>query len=223
MNDLCAALLNAYRQGIFPMADERDGKDVHFYRPVLRALLPIRRLHIPRRLLKTLKAAPYRVSVDTAFQTVIDACAADHPSRPSTWINPVIRNLFIELHRQGHAHSVECWTPDGVFAGGLYGLAIGSVFCGESMVSRADNASKIALVHLCARLARGGFTLLDSQFANDHLKQFGLYEIPQEEYEEKIKIDMNKPADFALAGVRETDLLKSYLAAYSGGIQEPRA
>lgn len=211
MDNLCALLLDAYRQGIFPMAEERDSAEVNFYRPHQRALLPIRDLHIPRRLLKTLKAAPYRVSVDTAFETVIDACAAEHPRRPRTWINPAIRDLFVELHQRGHAHSIECWTPEGTFAGGLYGLAIGAVFCGESMVSRADDASKIALVHLCARLWAGGFTTLDSQFANDHLRQFGLYEIPQEDYETLIRQEMSKAANFALAGRDEGEILAAYL------------
>lgn len=223
MNDAFAILLSAYREGIFPMADDRDSDAVAFYRPIMRALLPLRFLHIPRRLLKTIKSSPYRITIDTAFETVIDACAANHPTRPSTWINPVIRNVFVELHQRGYAHSVECWTTKGDFAGGLYGLAIGAVFCGESMVSRADNASKIALVHLCARLTRGGFTLLDSQFSNDHLKQFGLYEIPQEEYEEKIKTEMNNPADFTQIGISEAEILKDYLASYSGGAQEPSA
>lgn len=205
------------------MADDRDSDAVGFYRPILRALLPVHTLHIPRRLLKTVKTAPYRVTVDTAFEMVIDLCAENHDTRPRTWINSVIRNIFLELHQRGYAHSVECWTAKGDFAGGLYGLAIGAVFCGESMVSRADNASKIALVHLCARLTRGGFTLLDSQFANDHLKQFGLYEIPQQEYEEKIKTEMNKPADFIQAGINEAEILKDYLAGYSGGAQDPSA
>lgn len=224
MSDMSDILIKAYRQGIFPMADDAASDDIHFYRPVLRALLPLRPVRIPKRLLKTVKSSPYRVTVNTAFDTVIRTCAQRHERRDRTWINPVIEHMFMDLHRQGMAHSVECWTTDGDFAGGLYGLAIGGVFCGESMVSRARDASKIALVHLCARLVRGGFTLLDTQFANPHLTQFGLYEMPQAEYEVLIKTEMNKTADFVQAGITEETICQDYLATfYSGGAQEPKA
>lgn len=188
---MIAALLSAYREGVFPMAEDGDDDIFHFYRPHDRALIPIADLHIPKRLARTLKKNPYRVTLDTAFETVIDHCAALHGK---TWINAPIRDGFVLLHRAGHAHSIECWTQKGDFAGGLYGLAIGRVFCGESMVSVQTDASKVALVHLCAMLWRGGFELLDAQFRNPHLDQFGLYEIPQEEYEEKIKTLMDEPA-----------------------------
>ncbi len=207
---MIAAFLAAYRDGIFPMADDADDDVFHFYRPHMRALIPIETLHVPKRLMRTLKQAPYRVTMDTAFETVIDHCRAGHGK---TWINQPIRDAFVALHKAGHAHSIECWDAQGRFAGGLYGLAIGSVFCGESMVSTQTDASKIALVHLCAVLSAGGFKLLDAQFRNPHLDQFGLYEMPQEEYEEQIKILMDEPADFNRAEVPLPDLLVQYLAA----------
>ena len=204
-------LLQAYRQGIFPMADSADARYFNFYRPNRRGLLPIR-LHIPRRLKKTLRQQPYRVTVDTAFETVIDACAENRDVRPSTWINRGIRDVFVRLHEQGHAHSIECWKGK-KFAGGVYGLKIGAVFCGESMVSHETDTSKIALVHLGARLWKGGFTLLDAQFHNPHLEQFGLYEIMQGAYEKKIAADMNKPALWTgtLPPADELKLLEDYL------------
>ncbi len=202
---MIAAFLAAYREGVFPMADDADDDIFHFYRPHMRALIPIADLHIPKRLMRTLKQAPYRVTMDTAFDTVIDHCAA---LREKTWINSPIRDAFVALHRTGHAHSIECWDADNQFAGGLYGLAIGSVFCGESMVSTQNDASKIALVYLCALLWKSGFKLLDAQFRNPHLDQFGLYEIPQEEYEAQIKLFMNEPAHL---GTLHDTLIEEYL------------
>lgn len=196
------------------MAEHGDSDYFNFYRPHRRGLLPIADLHIPRRLAKTLRQHPFRITVDEAFETVINACAKTHPGtkRHNTWINEGIRDAFIALHEQGHAHSVECWRGK-AFVGGIYGLKIGSVFCGESMVSLLTDASKIALVHLCARLWRGGFTLLDAQFSNPHLEQFGLYEIPQGQYEKMIRMDMNKPASWTgtLLPRDEHQLLDDYL------------
>lgn len=203
-------IIEAYRQGVFPMAESASDKHYNFYRPDMRGQLSIPDLHIPKRLLRRIKSAPYEVKINTDFIGVIDGCAQAKQGRESTWINPIIRNVFIELHKQGYAHSVECWK-DGKLVGGLYGLNIGAVFCGESMFSVADDASKIALVHLCARLNKGGFTILDTQFTNEHLEQFGIYEIPQEEYEEKIKTEMNKSADFVLKDVSEEKILEDYL------------
>ncbi len=177
------------------MADDKNSQNVNFYRPEMRGQLSIDNLHIPKKLLKQVKQKPYEINTNTDFIGVIDGCADEYKGRKETWINSIIRNVFIELHEQGHAHSVEAWK-DGQLVGGLYGLAIGAVFCGESMFSRANNASKIALVHLCARLKAGGFTVLDTQFTNPHLEQFGIYEIPQEEYETLIQTEMEKKADF---------------------------
>lgn len=187
-------LLSAYREGIFPMAEDASDFNFAFYKPVMRAIVPIRDLHISHSLMKTLRRKPYRVTLDQAFEQVIDGCAQSREVRETTWINRPIRDFFIQLHEEGHAHSVECWDENGELAGGLYGLAIGAVFCGESMVSYRTDASKVALVHLCALLWKSGFTTLDSQFINDHMKQFGTYEIPQAEYENIISVEMDKRA-----------------------------
>jgi leucyl/phenylalanyl-tRNA--protein transferase len=204
-------ILEAYRHGVFPMAEDASDSQYNFYRPEMRGQLSIPNIHIPKRLRRTLKTAPYEVKINTDFAGVIDGCAETKQGREITWINSTIRNSFIELHELGHAHSVECWK-DNVLVGGLYGLALGAVFCGESMFSCADDASKIALIHLCARLHKGGFTMLDTQFTNEHLEQFGIYEIPQEEYEEKIKTEMIKPSDFILDGISEKEILGKYLS-----------
>ena len=203
-------ILNAYFQGIFPMADSAESTHFNFYRPDKRGQLSINDLHIPKKLLKTVKRYPYKVTIDQDFKGVIDGCARSKKGRESTWINKPIRDVFIDLHRDGYAHSIECWQDDKL-VGGLYGLAIGAVFCGESMFSEEDDASKIALIHLCARLHKGGFTILDTQFTNEHLEQFGIYEIPQEKYEEKIKTQMVKEADFILESLEEKEILEKYL------------
>ncbi len=212
-------ILEAYRQGIFPMAESAESKFFDFYRPEKRGQLSIENLHIPKRLKKTVRQMPYRVSVNKAFEEVIDLCAEKADDRTSTWINKPIRNVFIALHGKGFAHSVECWaeTKEGEeeLAGGLYGLAIGGVFCGESMVSRYTDASKIALVHLCARLWKARFEILDTQFTNAHLEQFGVYDVRQEDYELAIKTAMHKKCDFLLnnfSDLNEFDLIEEYIS-----------
>lgn len=192
MKHLLDAVLDAYREGIFPMAEDAADDAFAFYKPHMRALLPINDLHIPAKLRKTLRKRPYRVTVDQAFEDIIDGCAMSARGRSKTWINKPIRDIFLMLHEEGYAHSVECWTHEGELSGGLYGLSIGAVFCGESMVSFKTDASKIALVHFCALLKECGYTLLDSQFLNPHLVQFGAYEMPQEEYVSLIKTEMKK-------------------------------
>lgn len=204
--------LNAYYQGIFPMAEDADDLHYNFYSPDKRALLPILDLHISKSLMKRVKQAPFEIKIDTDFEQVISACAESFKGRESTWINEPIKQTFLQLHELGYAHSVECWQ-DNKLVGGLYGLAIGQVFCGESMFSRETDASKIALVHLCARLHSGGFKILDSQFINDHLKQFGVYEILQEEYVEMIQDKMNQEADFNLINKNTDEILQRYLSA----------
>ena len=174
-------LLDIYRQGCFPMADSVGDQAFYIVEPKERGLLPIKDLHIPKSLAKILKKHEFDVRFNESFEEVINACQEQTENRPDTWINDTIKDLFIELHKNGHAYSVEVWQ-DGTLTGGLYGLAIGSVFCGESMFSRTPNASKIALVYLCRILDETGFDLLDAQFMNDHLKQFGAYEMPQAEY-----------------------------------------
>jgi leucyl/phenylalanyl-tRNA--protein transferase len=133
------------------------------------------------------------VTADTAFPLVIAACAESGPRRAETWINPTIERLFVALHASGHAHSVECWSGNEI-VGGLYGLAIGGAFFGESMFSRARDASKVALVHLVARLRMGGFTLLDTQFVTSHLAQFGAQEVPREAYRRSLADAIDRPA-----------------------------
>jgi len=207
---LDAIILDAYREGIFPMAESAEDEGFAFYRPQMRALLPIAELHIPARLLKTIRRRKFTVTMNRAFPDVIDACAAVRSAkRDNTWINQPIRDIFVMLHERGHAHSIECWNADGSLAGGLYGLAIGAVFCGESMFSNTRDASKIALVHLCALLHASDFTLLDSQFMNPHLLQFGAYEMSQDEYEERIKTEMNRAVLFSKDPLEK--ILEDYL------------
>ena len=174
-------LLRTYRLGLFPMAETRDATTLHFLDPEARGVLPLDAFHLPRRLARTLRNSGLVVTADRDFGGVITACAAARPSRPETWINGEIETLFRELHEFGYTHSIETWR-DGVLVGGLYGLAIGGAFFGESMVSFARDASKLALVHLVVRLRLGGFSLLDTQFLTEHLAQFGALEIPRAEY-----------------------------------------
>lgn len=179
-------LLDIYKQGIFPMANHREDQEFNIFAPHMRALLPIRNFHIPKRLKRKISHVPYDMRIDTAFSDVIHNCANAPRSKDTgevsnTWINDHIILLFLQLYDMGVAHSIETWK-DGKLIGGLYGLAIGSTFCGESMFSIETDASKVALVYLVEHLHRQGFKLLDSQFRNPHLDQFGLYEISQEEY-----------------------------------------
>ncbi len=191
-----ADLLNCYRRGVFPMADSRDDMRLFLMDPDVRGILPLDAFHIPKRLRRTIRQNPYRLTVDTAFNRVIEACAAPHDNRPATWINTPIMNLYSALHREGHAHSVECWNSDDELVGGLYGVSLNGAFFGESMFSRATDASKIALVHLVARLVTGGYTLLDAQFHNPHLEQFGLIEIPRQDFRDHLWKALRIEADF---------------------------
>ena len=174
-------MLRAYRVGLFPMAETRRGQRLYWLDPELRGILPLDAFHLPRRLLRTVLSGPFEVTSNRAFAAMIAGCAAAAPGREDTWINPDIERLFQELHRQGHAHSVECWQ-DGALVGGLYGVSLGGVFFGESMFSRTRDASKVALVHLVARMRLGGYTLLDTQFVTTHLAQFGAVEVPRDTY-----------------------------------------
>ncbi len=176
-------LLNMYAMGLFPMAEYREDDGFDFFAPHTRALLPISQLHVPRRLRRKALQYPFVIKVDMAFTEVINACAN---VRDATWINNDIIAQYNQLHMDGFAHSVECWQ-EGKLVGGLYGVSLGGTFCGESMFSHVSDASKIALIHLCARLSRGGYIQLDSQFRNPHLDQFGLYEIPQDDYIAKMQ------------------------------------
>ncbi len=176
-------LINAYCQGIFPMADE-DGT-LYWYDPDPRAILPLDRFHVPRSLARTIRQGGFEVRYDTAFREVITACAEPTPERESTWISPEIIKSYYRLHKVGFAHSVETWV-DGELVGGLYGVTVRGLFAGESMFSRATDASKIALVYLVERLRRRGFVLLDIQFMTEHLRRFGAIEISRSEYRSRL-------------------------------------
>lgn len=175
-------LLKAYACGIFPMAESADDTQLYWIEPQARGVLPLDSVNIPRRLARTIRQQPYEVRVDSDFDGVIDGCAASRPGRRSTWINDQIRQLYRDLYRLGHCHTIEVWS-EGRLAGGLYGVALGGAFFGESMFSYVRDASKIGLVYLCARLIHGGFRLLDTQFVTDHLKQFGTVEIDKSEFQ----------------------------------------
>lgn len=174
-------LLRAYAMGVFPMAENRDEPSVYWVEPRKRAILPLDGFHLSRSLRKTIAADRFRVTADRAFATILRLCAESAPDRPETWINPAIEEVFLELHARGFAHSIECWGGDRL-VGGLYGLSLGRAFFGESMVSRARDASKVALAWLVARLRLGGFTLLDCQFMTDHLATMGAVEIDRRDY-----------------------------------------
>jgi len=178
-------LLRAYAAGIFPMADGRDDPELFWVDPDFRGILPLDGFHVPKRLKRTLRAEPYRVTVDTAFRRTVAACAAPRPGSPDSWINAEIKRLYGLLFEAGHAHSVECWQGE-TLVGGLYGVTLGGAFFGESMFSTANDASKIALVYLVAQLRASGFTLLDTQFKTDHLAQFGVIEIARAEYRRRL-------------------------------------
>jgi leucyl/phenylalanyl-tRNA--protein transferase len=188
-------LLRAYACGIFPMAESADDPQLYWIEPQARGVLPLERMMVPRRLARTIRRAPYEIRIDTAFEGVIEGCASSRPGRRSTWINAQIRNLYRELFRQGHCHTVEVWH-EGELAGGLYGVALGGAFFGESMFSNVRDASKIALVYLAARLIHGGFLLLDTQFVTDHLRQFGTVEVEKPEFHAKLDAAIEAEADF---------------------------
>lgn len=188
-------LLRAYASGIFPMARSRDEQRLYWIDPERRGILPLDGFHVSRSLRRTLKSARFEIRCDTAFEAVMRACAEPTPERQESWINDRIVELFVELHGLGLAHSVEAWE-DGRLAGGLYGLALGGAFFGESMFSRSTDASKAALVHLVARLRHGGFVLLDTQFVTDHLRQFGAVEIPRDQYRSSLAAALDLPARF---------------------------
>lgn len=184
-------LLAAYTQGYFPMAASSESKTLEWFYPEMRGILPIDDFHIPRSLAKYMRKSPFAITTDRAFEQVIKSCAATAQGRESTWINDAIIKLYCELHTRGFAHSVECWQQAGngeeILAGGLYGVSIGRAFFGESMFSRSSNASKVALVHLVELLGKAGYELLDAQFTNEHLTQFGIQEISREDYLVKLE------------------------------------
>ena len=198
-------LLRAYAVGIFPMAESRHDPDIHWIDPDLRGVLPLDGLHIPRRLKRRLRKQPFDIRIDSAFGEVIRLCATPAADRRDTWINPTIESLYGELHRMGFAHTVETWC-DGRLVGGLYGVSLGAAFFGESMFSRASDASKIALVHLVYLLKESGFMLLDTQFQTPHLKQFGVVEVSRDSYRALLSQAIRTPAQFP-EQISEADFL----------------
>ncbi|WP_026479772.1 leucyl/phenylalanyl-tRNA--protein transferase [Ahrensia sp. 13_GOM-1096m] len=188
-------LLKAYSLGLFPMAEKADDPTIFWVEPEFRGVMPLDAFHIPRSLKKEVRRGTYDITVNQAFDTVVKACAEPAPGREETWINDPIRMLYNELHEIGHAHSVEAWYEDQL-VGGLYGVSLGRAFFGESMFSRRTNASKVALVHLVERLKERGFVLLDTQFTNEHLTQFGTIEIPRAEYEVLLEAALEETAEF---------------------------
>ncbi len=209
-------LLAAYREGIFPMADSAHSNRIHWVCPEMRGQLSVSDMHIPRRLKRSVRkmkinGQPYEIRINHDFEYVINACGEEVENRPETWINKQIVNAYCTLHRRGFAHSVECWQG-GHIVGGLYGLAIGGVFFGESMFCRARDASKVALVHLVARLSAAGYEILDTQFTNDHLTQFGVYELGHFDYMDALNQVIDKPCQFDTDLGTEQGLVLSYLS-----------
>lgn len=188
-------MLRAYAAGIFPMAESADDPGLFWVEPELRGVIPLDRFHLSSRLARTVRSDRFEVRVDTAFDAVIAACAEAKPDRTETWINRRIREIFGELFALGHVHTVECWREDRL-VGGLYGLSLGGAFFGESMFHRETDASKVALVHLVARLRRGGYRLLDTQFQTGHLAQFGTIEIPRDSYRRLLDEALRHPGDW---------------------------
>lgn len=189
------ALLACYRRGVFPMAQARASAETFLVDPPWRGVLPLYPFHAPRRLLRTMRASDLRISHDEAFGAVIAACAASSPARDETWINAPIEESYGALHALGFAHSIECWREN-TLVGGLYGIALGAAFFGESMVSREAHASKIALVALAARLRAGGFRLLDTQFWTAHLAQFRAQEISRAAFRAELAQALKQEGDF---------------------------
>ncbi len=188
-------LLRTYAAGIFPMAESAEDPTLFWVDPETRGILPLEKFRVSRGVQRKLRRGLFEVRCDTAFEEVVRACAAKTSERPTTWINEEIIRLYLGLHAMGHAHSVECWQG-GELAGGLYGVCIGGAFFGESMFSRATDASKIALAHLVARLRRGGYRLLDTQFVTSHLEQFGVTEVGRSEYQAILSSALAADASF---------------------------
>jgi leucyl/phenylalanyl-tRNA---protein transferase len=188
-------LLKAYTCGIFPMAESADDPALYWIEPQQRGILPLDRVHVPRRLARTIRQGTFEVRIDTDFEGVLDGCAASRAGRRTTWINRKIRALYRDLYDAGYCHTVEAWAG-GQLVGGLYGVALHGAYFGESMFSVERDASKVALVYLCARLIRGGFLLLDTQFVTDHLRQFGTIEIERDQFHARLERALAQEATF---------------------------
>lgn len=216
-------LLRAYAMGIFPMSDDRTAQDVFWVEPKKRAVLPLTGFHLSRSLGKTIRRETFAVTANRAFAPVLALCAQAAPDRPTTWINQPIESSYIQLHTLGFAHSVECWQG-GELVGGLYGVALGRAFFGESMFSRATDASKVALAWLVARLRFAGFSLLDCQFMTSHLRSLGAVEITQRAYQSLLAaavVDVPLGDAEALLGVAEDSPASLAFAPLSGEAPPP--
>jgi leucyl/phenylalanyl-tRNA---protein transferase len=190
-------LLRAYAAGIFPMAESADDPGLHWIEPQKRGIIPLDSFHVSSKLARLVRQGRYRVVVDHDFDAVIEACAAPRHEDGATWINRPIRRLYGALFRQGFCHTVEVYDGDAL-VGGLYGIALGGAFFGESMFHRARDCSKLALVHLVGRLRAGGFVLLDTQFVTEHLRQFGTIEIPRKAYRQRLDAALQVAGDFTI-------------------------
>lgn len=215
-------VLGAYSVGVFPMADARDADSVYWVEPKRRAILPLDGFHLSRSLRKTIAADRFRVTADTAFAAVLRLCAESVDDRPETWINGGIEDVFLRLHAMGYAHSVECWQGERL-VGGLYGLALGRAFFGESMASRATDASKVALAWLVARLRVGGFTLLDCQFQTGHLASLGVVEIDRNDYMALLGAALSVSASVGSSALRAGDFGALDRGADSVSVSAPLA
>jgi leucyl/phenylalanyl-tRNA---protein transferase len=193
-------LLKAYACGIFPMAESADDPALYWLEPEMRGVLPLDTFHVTARLARTVRADRFTVTVNRDFDGVLDGCAEPAPGRPRTWINARIRALYRKLYERRHCHSVEVYDGEAL-VGGLYGVTLGRAFFGESMFHRARDASKIALVHLVARLRAGGFQLLDTQYITDHLRSFGAIEVPKRQYHRLLETALHGEGDFAALGL----------------------
>ena len=188
-------LLKAYACGIFPMAESADDPTIYWVEPETRGIIPLESFHVPARLSRTVRSDRFSIHINRDFTGVLDGCAEPQPGRTTTWINPRIRTLYHKLYDIGHCHSVEAYE-NGKLAGGLYGVCLGRAFFGESMFHRSRDASKVALVHLVARLKAGGFALLDTQFVTDHLTTFGALEVSSRQYHKLLEAALIGEADF---------------------------
>jgi len=195
-------LLRAYSIGVFPMAEDRDDPELVWVDPRMRGIISMQNFHVPKRLRRTIRSGQFNVTFNRDFSGVIEGCAEATDGRPRTWINDRIVDLYTSLHFKGHGHSVECWR-DGDLVGGLYGISLKGVFFGESMFSRETDASKVALVHLAARLSVGGFAFIDTQFITKHLSRFGAIEVPRSEYRGLLAAALKIEATFDMEYTRD--------------------
>ena len=205
-------LVRAYSIGIFPMAEGRDDDSLFWVEPRRRGVIPLDGFHLSKSLAKVLKRETFTHTADRAFEAVMEACAEPAPDRPDTWINETILSAYTALHRRGQAHSIECWQ-DGALVGGLYGVKLGGAFFGESMFSRATDASKAAMAHLVARLRAGGFALLDTQFLTPHLASLGGIEISRSAYRAQLGSALSLAGDFGA--------LDALAAGFDDGAERP--